>query len=456
MHLPLPRSRWLKLLLVALLLTGNLLAGRASAEAETGSTLTRLSRKISQISATTPALAAVTPLSGVALEKSERGELESKLVRVLGSAVVGARSRADQPLSEAVARQRALELGLTLVLLRPVLEHGQLTVDVDVIEWELSFWARTRKPRGTVVVHASVSEPADAEIRRYLPRPPGLLAKELRFRAPEQGSIGLACGDTQGGGNSELLIIGRHQLFLGRLSQAGAGGRGSFLARRQIEWSSLSELSPHPLRAPLSGAWLEPGVVLVGSSDRSALVKLDPELSHPLFARPAFPTDLGRCHAFTATGIAAEASSCGPLTAAQPKTTAAALEVSSHDALAVLSHTDERGIVTTYELVSNPGGKVSLTIESPLEERKVHVLPGRGAQVALADLDGDGIVEAITTGPDDGAVDTIEIHSLRAEGPVLVASRKLGPVRALSVCPFEGKNPQRLAVLLDGEIRVFE
>jgi hypothetical protein len=78
--------------------------------------------------------------------------------------------------------------------------------------------------------------------------------------------------------------------------------------------------------------------------------------------------------------------------------------------------------------------------------------------VALADLDGDGVVEAITTATATatGGADSVRVYSVREQGPVLVATREVRSVRALSVCPFDGRNPLRLAVLLADEIRILE
>ena len=423
---------------------------------ESGSALTRLAQRIATVAPTTPAFAAVTPLAGVTLGESDRTELDAKLARVLGSAVIGTRGRGTAAMSESAARERSRELGLSLVLVRPTLAGGQLSVDVDIIEWELSFWARTRKPQGTVVTHASFSEPADTEIRRYLPRPPGLLRSESRFTVPERDAIGLACGDVRAPGMTELLIVGRRNLLLGSLERTPSSEHGMFVVRRSVPWDELSPLSPHPLKAPLAAARLSPGLAIVGSSDRAALVALDPELAAPRFAERALPITSDRCHALTGRGIEAEARACSPPTSVRPETANPAPEAASLDGVAFLAHADERGIMRTYELVSGPGGQLTVTIESPLEQRRTIQLPRGGAQVALADLDGDTVVEAITTAASESDQDTLQIHALTNDGAVLVASRSISAVRALAVCPFTGKNPQRLAVLLGSEVRIFE
>lgn len=432
------------------------LAISGQARADSGSALTRLAQRIATVTPTTPAFAAVTPLAGVALAESDRTELDAKLTRVLGSAVTGTRGRGAGPMSESAARERSRGLGLALVLVRPTLTGGQLNVDVDVIEWELSFWARARKPGGTVVAHASFSEPADTEIRRYLPRPPGLLRSESRFTLPERDAIGLSCGDVQAPGMTELLVIGRRNLFLGSLQRGQSSERGTFTVRRSAAWDDLSPLSPHPLKAPLAAARLTPGLMLIGSSDRAALVALDADLASPRFGEAGLPITGERCHAWTQRGIDSSARPCGALKSSRPSVESPASEAVSQDGIAFLAHTDERGIVRTYELVSSPGGKLTVTIDSPLEERKTIQLPRGGAQVALADLDGDSVVEAITTAASESDQDTLQVHALTSEGAVLVASRPLGAVRALAVCPFTGENPQRLAVLLSGEVRIFE
>jgi len=446
------RRPWL-VLLPAAAVAALALAGQV--RAESASTLTSLARQIGEVRTSGPVFVGVTPLAGAPLAEPERTALEAKLVRVLGTAVAAARARGEAPMTESTARARARALGLNLMLIEPTLSGGQLIVDVDVIEWERSFWARARKPSGTVVSHASVGAAADAEIRRYLPRPKGLLSKESRFRAPAHDAIGLACGEVSEQVGMELLVIGRHQLFLGRLVTAPTGGRGSLSIRKSALWTTQSPLSPHPLRAPLAGAWLQPGRVLVGSSDRADLVLMDEQLGTPTFAAPALPIAGDRCHAFTATGLAREAKPCGPLTGEHHQAKTAALEVPSHDSVAHLVEPDERGVAVNYELVSSKA-ELRVTIDSPIEQRRIVTLPPGGAQVALADLDGDGVVEAITTASTDGATDTVRVHALRKEGPVLVASRDVGSVRALAVCPFDGENPQRLAVLLTDEIRIFE
>jgi len=427
-----------------------------AARAQSGSALTRLAQRIATVTPTTPAFAAVTPLAGVTLAEAERAQLDAKLARVLGSAVTGARGRGATALTEGAARERSRELGLALVLVRPTLAGGLLSVDVDVIEWELSFWARTRKPGGTVVTHASFSEPADTEIRRYLQRPPGLLRSELRFAIPERDGIALACGDVQAPGATELLIVGRRQLHIGALTRPKSGQRGTFAARRSAAWDDLSPLSPHPLRAPLAAAQLTPGTALIGSSDRAASIALSADLAAPRFAEPQLPIAPERCHALTQSGIATASQPCAALTSARPETREPAAATAGYDGVAFLAHTDERGIVRTYELVSSRSGLLTVTIDSPLEERRVVQLPRGGAQVALADLDGDAVVEAITTAPAGAERETLMIHALTDEGAVLVATRSVGPVRALAVCPFDGENPQRLAVLLADEVRVFE
>lgn len=442
---------WLACLLAQALVF--LLAGPAPAQ--TGSTLATLAQQIAAVKTSAPVFVAVTPLRSTLLAEPERAALEAKLVRVLGSAAPAARARGEATLTESAARLRSRELGLDLMVLAPTLAGGQLLVEVDVIEWERSFWARARKPAGTVVSHASASAAADAEIRRYLPRPKDLLSKEFRFAAPERDAIALGCGEVSPGGGVEMLVVGRRQLFLGRLVAAKGNGRGTFSTSKSADWARASPLSPHPLRAPLAGAWLEAGKVLVGSSDRADLVLYDSALESPEFGQPALPVSAERCHTFTATGIAREGKPCGPLGKQHPQTNAAAPEAPSHDAIAVLAHTDERGIVVTYELVSR-AGVPTLTIESPLQQRQVHTLPEGGAQVALADLDGDAVVEAITTARVAAGADTVRVYSLRKEGPVLLATREVPGVRALAVCPFEGRNPRRLAILSADEIRILE
>ncbi len=413
-----------------------------------GSTLTRLAQQVRTLNTARPSLVAVAPAVASHLAREELVALTNKIRTVVGAAVPEARYRPPHPMAPDVARQRARELDLSLVLLSPSLQDGNLSLVVDVIEWPNEFWARTRAPEGTITTHLVFSETADAEIRQFLPSPPGLFTKRQRFESPVQKPIALACGDAEGNGGQALLVVSRRELRLGRFTST------SFKTLARVSWDELSPLSPHPLRAPLASAWIHQGHLYVGLSDRSHLVWLDASLAPRGFAPPAAPSAHG-CHRFTSTGLAEAPVSCGPFHSVPPPLEQPAPHGPSLSAIAQASITHPNGTSTQIVIESPIGKQTSVTLVPPSSEKRTFSLPQAGNELKAADLDGDSQAEILSSkNTEDPNEDALVIQSVDEQGLEPRATLDEGPVHALAVCPFAGKNPQTVVAAVGDSLWV--
>ncbi len=418
----------------------------SSGQVSSGSTLTRLAQKVGSLPLGRPSLVAVTPTLAADLGKQELTELTERIRAVVAAAVPGARVRLSQALSAAQARQRARELDLSLVLLSPGLRAGELHLDVDVIEWPTPFWARVLSPEGTVTNHWALREPADAEVRRHLPHPKGLLGSVLKVPAPLPGSLALACGDVGPDGGQALVLVGRRDIEIGRLDD----GRWSRLAR--TSWDILSPLSPHPQREPVASVALVSGRLRVGSSDRAYAVELDRSLNPVAYAPQALPLASGECLEISQTGFSEVPGSCG-FGPSRPVFSAIAPPGSGLELFYQTTLTTAQGTSLSLVLKAPIGSPPELWVVQPAADLLQIPLPEVGSQVAIADLDGDFVPELISSKrvrpPTE---DALLIQRLEAGKLSLAAELPAGPISALTVCPFFGRNPQTLVAAVGDEL----
>jgi hypothetical protein len=365
--------------------------------------------------------------------------------QIAGRRGEGARAHAAA-LPLAAAREAALgEAALLHVV--PTIAAGKLRVAIDLYPVPSTLWARLRDPAPGPAAHAFAEAPVDAEVRSYLAPVPLGAASIERARSFEGDVVALACGDLDGDGALEIASVSRRRVTTLRL-------RGAKVAPlRSRPWGELAPVSPAPLREPIAFATIGDRGALatldVGLTDRARSLRLDASLEiTAAFPGLALPDPGG-----TACAAVAGAAIAGPLApcVAGDRAPLAPAPLAPADAYAAASLVGPRGERRGVS-ASREGAKVELRDESGRRQ----AIDGAGAQLALGDLDQDGMVEIIhsldTLSP---LSDAVVVRSwLAPEGRVVERYRLPAPagVRALAVCPPDGPGAAPFVVATSDEV----
>lgn len=379
------------------------------------------------------ALVAVAPIEGdVAIKRPEA------LATMIGSLVAGRRGL-DAPsepeaLAAAVARARGARW---VVYVRPRLEAGRLSATADVHPVPPTVWARVRTPSPGATAHAFADAPIDAEVRRFLDPIP--LATPLTFTRGkhfESDVLAVACDDLDRDGSPEIVSMSPDQVTLLRV-RAGKVDPGATRL-----WADLSPLDPTPLREPIgvafsvereSDALPGPIDVVIANTNRAKSVRLDAELAVlESFSRFAIPEG-GALACLKLPGMAIT----GPLDrcadgAPAPKRPSV---TGVFDAFAAASLVDADG--KPFEVWA---GREQGVVEVRDQRGGLAKIASGGAQLAVGDLNQDGIPEILTSlDVEPGRPDAVVIYSWDRSQRLPPKEQLRVPiasgVHALAVCP---------------------
>ncbi|MDB4993096.1 MAG: hypothetical protein JWM74_528 [Myxococcaceae bacterium] len=443
------RSAWVPLALMAALVVGD--AREASAAGALESVATEIVRGLGPVPPGTLVVAspmtidgASTPATATGAPSNKADELSVRVAALLAGKL-GGTSRAHgqgAPLGTARAVSGASG-GLLYVAVE--IAKGELRATADVYPVMSNGWDRIRVPVPPPRAHAFASAPIDAEVRAFLP--PILLEQATIHKAHhDEGEVlAVGCGDIDGDGGMEIVVVSRTRVALGGFRQ------GKFAPRKIAAWSALSARVPVPLREPLAGVAFQPrafgGGLYVGTTERGGVA-----LDESLVVRSALrgiPTTTSTGDACVRPNPAESAfegdvASCSLVV--RDQVVRAASPTPRYDAIATaevaMKSGKSRRIVAARELT----GKLRIKLGDD-----IHVLEGAGAQLAVGDLDLDGEPEIVTSL--DGADDAVQIHSVGAGEPRL--RRKIpapAGVRALAVCPPEERGVPALVAVVGPEI----
>jgi hypothetical protein len=279
--------------------------------------------------------------------------------------------------------------------------------------------------RGGLAAIAMVEAGAalDGELGVHLPH--NAVAANRIERIPAASDVvALACGDVTATGQTEIVVVSRHKV------QVGRAGDGRFSVRAEVSWTSLSPVAPSPLREPIGGAAIVPGGgVLVGISDRAEGFLLSPALAkvRTLGAPVPLGGDFG---CVDRSGIA-----LGAPKPCEPRG----------------KHLDDSSLIDAFAsgtFVDAEGRAISVLSTRDATTRQVTLrqgttattLPVAGSALAVADLDLDGQPELVASADTDRAEDdAIVVDTWGRDGTI--AERLRVPlkdgIRALAVCPVE-------------------
>jgi len=370
-------------------------------------------------------------------------ELAVRIGALLAGHLGGGARAHPQTARLSVARALAGHAG-ALAYVQAAIAGGELRAAVDVYPPAANVWDRIRNPVPPPTVHAFASAPIDAEVRSYLT--PLLLEQSRveRARHSEGEILAAGCGDADGDGGDELVLVSRTRVALGRIRA------GAFTAERTADWSRLAVRAPVPMREPLAGAVVGFGSILVGSTERDS-VSLSMELGAPqaLVGVPASGLQGAVCLTPEPSAGAFDGAPVDCAMRRDPKPVLA-VPAPRFDAFAATRVASPDGATSDLVAVREPSGKVRI------KRGDTVIVPDGafGAQLAIADLDQDGTAELATTadgGPDDAVtIATIDSSAL----PWLVRFRVAvsEPIRAMAVCPPEQHGEPTLVAVTASEL----
>jgi hypothetical protein len=320
-----------------------------------------------------------------------------------------------------------------LVYVHVQIQKGQLRVTVDAYPVVKNVWDRARLPPPPPSGHAYAAAPIDAEVRAFFPPLPLELGQIHKATHGEGEVIAAACGDLDGDGAAEIVLVSRERVVLGRLRA------GKFDVARIAPWTALGKRVPVPLREPLGGASIELGRLLVGTSDRGG-VATDDALASP-GALMGIPIGAGTCApiAPARSTFDGQGSCDGPL----PPTRSARESFDAASAFDLVMPNGE----STRAVATREGTKLRVRVGG-VEKASFE---GAGAQVALFDANLDGAAEIAFSS--DAEQDAITIASLGAGAPKIV-NRIAAPagVRALAACPSIDGGSAALVAVVGAEV----
>jgi hypothetical protein len=355
---------------------------------------------------------------------------------------IGAGAHTHRQVAQLATARALAGRASALVYLQTEIVRGDLRATVDVYPSTRNAWDRIRNPLPSPIAHAFASAKVDAEVRAFLA--PLVLEQAAIHRAQQdEGQVlAIACGDVDGDGGNELLLVSRTRIALGRV-------RGErFVPERAAAWSTLAPRLPVPMREPLGTATVQTGSIQVGSTDRGSFALTPDFVGHkPLAGLPAWSNGGPVC---LRPEPSAGAFDGAPIDCAVSRDTRPKMAVPSprFDAFASTSFVDRDGHAHGAVAVREPSGKLKLRID----DTPVVTPDGTfGAQLAVGDLDQDGEPDLATTtdGPDDALV----VSSWTAnEFRTRLRIPAPAGVRALAVCPPELAGEPVLVAVVGDEV----
>jgi len=374
-----------------------------------------------------------------------RGDELAEQVATLVAAALGNHARASEaPQSLAAARVRAgLAKTPALVYLDVRVDGGELRLTADVYAVIPNGWDRLRSPPAVPGAHVYLHVPIGAEVRSYLPPLDLLRARVTKIHYEGGPILALACGDLDGDGGDDLVVVSARELAWGHLTA------DRFDVTRRALASTVGRRLPVPMREPLASAVLLPGdtagSLYVGWGDRIGAV-LGPDLV-PHGALAGLPLADGT----RATCVSLDAARGGFVDARvgclDGKSVPGVAGVPGAPPLLAdtwMAFDLERG--ERLVAARDTSGTLHLTLG-----HEVLAVNDVGAQIALVDLDQDGVPEVVTTNA--RGEDAIVVSSLK-KGALVPRLRWPAPagVDAIAVCSLGADNAPSLVAAVGGEI----
>jgi hypothetical protein len=410
--------------------------------------------------ATASTVVVAAPL--VADDPAPRGDELALRVATFVTGRLGPGARLGPQTAElATARAVAGRAG-ALAYVRTEIVRGDVRTTVDVYPSMANAWDRVRNPLPAPTRHATATAKVDAEVRAFLG--PLVLEESTvdRVRHEEGDVMAAACGDVDGDGTNDIVLVSGARVALGHVR----GGR--FVTDRAAAWDALVPTSPVTMRDPLGQAAIAGRSIAVGTTARGG-VRLTPQLAleAPLVGLPASGLDGVVCLMPEASAGAFDGAPVDCAIGRDPRPKMA-VPAPRFDAFGAAVITDASGGARPVVAVREPSGRLRLkagdTVLAPDGSY--------GAQLAVGDLDQDGVPDVVTSNdlPPPAAAAAGTGGGARGEDAIDIASWSMGAgvgelrgrlhlaapggVRAFAVCPAEEHGAPSLVAVVGNEVWV--
>ncbi len=369
-----------------------------------------------------------------------KGDELALRIATLVAGPIGASARARPQIPQLATARAVAGRARALVYVESEIAKGVLRTTVDVYPSMANAWDRIRNPLPAPIGHSFASAKADAEVRAFLTPLLLELATVHRSKHEEGDVVAVGCGDVDGDGGNEVVFVSRDRVAMGRVRG------GVFVAERAVPWAAVGPRVPVPLREPLGGAVVSLGSVEVGTTDRGGFAFTPDFAGHSALAGIPAPGFDGEAVCLTAQPSAG-AFDGAPVDCAATRDPKPKMAVPSprFDAFAAASVVDARGVRAQVVAAREPSGKVRVRVD----DAAVSAEGLFGGQLAVGDLDQDGIPDVATTA-EGGGDDAVNVFSISASGELRGRLHLAAPggVRALAMCPPEANaQPVLLAVV---------
>jgi hypothetical protein len=374
-------------------------------------------------------------------------ELLFRVLSVIASKLPTARvHREAVPL--ATARALAGRTG-GLVYVDAMIDKGKLRVALDVYPPVPNAWERWKNPSPEPSSHQFVEVPIDAEIRSFLP--PILLerAQVHRMRIDDDVAA-MGCGDVDGDGGIDLVVVSDKRVAVGHAHA------NRFVVDKSVQITRIASRAPVPLREPIASVAFDRGGdarLWLGTTDVGG-VALDASLARKS-SSDGIP--FATAHGVMCATPSPETSSfegalvpcirAGDADAGGGGAAGLAVPAQRFDAYASFDLIAKNGASPgSVAAAREPGGRLRLS-----KGDATAVLDGVGADVALFDLDQDGIVELVSS--QEAGEDAISIVSW--DGTTMRPRLRIpaaAGVRALTVCPPESHGAPFVVAAVGNEV----
>lgn len=339
----------------------------------------------------------------------------------------------------------------SLVYVQLEIAKGELRATADLYPVVSNGWDRLRNPAPGPRAHAFTAAPLDAEVRTFLQPIVLEQANVHRVKHDESDVLAIGCGDVDSDGGNEIVVASRSRVVLAKL-------RGDVLTIvRSTPWAQLASRAPVPMRDPLASIVVprdQRPEILLGSTERGAVATDAFLVTRRQLSGLPVPGGNGSVCALAAPelgGFDGGGVACTPPAKGDPASVLP-LPTSRFDAVAMLDLVGRDGSLSQVVAARELSGKLRLRQRDASGRGTELPLDGVGAQVALADLDLDGIPEIALSG-DLADGDVLSVWSWRPTGLVQrLRFPTRDPIRAIAICPPEERGLPALVAVVGPEI----